>query len=99
MVPLVNVQASGEHVMYVFYDFETTQDTKSSVKSNEHAPNLVCLLQLFSKYENVLDIGQDCIRCGKRIHSFWDDPVGDRLSYLCESRPWVEKIIVIAHNA
>jgi hypothetical protein len=25
--------------------------------------------------------------------------VGDVLSYLCESRPWVEKIIVIAHNA
>ena len=25
--------------------------------------------------------------------------MGDVLSYLCESRPWVEKIIVIAHNA
>jgi len=25
--------------------------------------------------------------------------VGDMLSYLCESRPWEEKIVVIAHNA
>ena len=24
--------------------------------------------------------------------------MGDTLSYLCESRPWVEKIVVIAHN-
>jgi hypothetical protein len=35
----------------------------------------------------------------KSVHSFWDVPVGDMLIYLCESRPWVEKIIVIAHNA
>jgi hypothetical protein len=30
---------------------------------------------------------------------FWDDPVGDMLSYLWEYRPWVETIIVTAHNA
>jgi hypothetical protein len=30
---------------------------------------------------------------------FWDDPVGDLLSYLCEPRPWVKQIIAIAHNA
>jgi len=35
----------------------------------------------------------------KRLHSFWDVPVGDMSIYLCESRPCVEKIIVIAHNA
>ena len=45
------------------------------------------------------DIEEDCIQCGKRIHSFWDDPVGDMFNYLRESRHWVEKIIVNAHNA
>ena len=25
--------------------------------------------------------------------------MGDMLSYLCESRPWAENIVVIAHNA
>ena len=25
--------------------------------------------------------------------------MGDMLNYLCESRPWAEKIFVIAHNA
>jgi len=41
----------------------------------------------------------DCVRCGRRSHSFFIDPVGDLLTYLCESRPWCEKVIAIAHNA
>jgi len=31
-------------------------------------------------------------------HSFWEDPVGDLLTYLIESRPWANKIVAIAHN-
>ena len=99
MRPLVNVPASSERVLYVFYDFENSQDTKHSDTTNEHVPKLVCLQQFCSKCENMSDIRQDCIQCGKRIHTFWDDPVGDMLIYLCESRPWAEKIVVIAHNA
>jgi hypothetical protein len=30
---------------------------------------------------------------------FFDDAVGDLLSYLCEPRPWCIKFIAIAHNA
>jgi len=41
----------------------------------------------------------DFPRCGKRKHSFWVDPVGDMLSYLCEPRPWANKIVAIAHKA
>jgi hypothetical protein len=32
-------------------------------------------------------------------HSFWNDPVGDLLNYLCEPRPWASTIVAIAHNA
>ena len=39
------------------------------------------------------------MRCGRRKHSFWQDPVGDLLSYLIEPRPWANKIVAIAHNA
>jgi len=39
------------------------------------------------------------VRCGQRKHSFWDDPVGYLLTYLCKPRPWVNKIVAIAHNA
>ena len=45
------------------------------------------------------DIKQDCIQCSKRTHPFWHDPVGDTMSYLCESRPWAEKTVMIAYNA
>ena len=98
MRPLVNVPGSSELVLYVFYGLETTQDKKRSDKTSVHVPNPVCLQQFCSKCENIPDINQDCIQCAKRKHSFWDNPVGDMLNYLCESRPWVEKITVIAHN-
>jgi len=41
----------------------------------------------------------DCVRCGKRKHSFWDDSFWDLLPYLCEPRPWANKIVAIAPNA
>jgi len=47
----------------------------------------------------VEDVERDCVQCGVRKHSFCDDPVGSMLSYLCEPRPWVNKVIAIAHNA
>jgi hypothetical protein len=45
------------------------------------------------------DIETGCVRCGRRRHSFFDDPVKDLLSYLCEPRPWCNKVEAIAHNA
>ena len=44
-------------------------------------------------------ISVDCARCGKRKHAFFDDPAGDLHSYLCQPRPWCERVIAIAHNA
>jgi len=35
----------------------------------------------------------------KRKHSFFDEPVGDLLMYLCAPRQWCEKVVAIAHNA
>jgi len=84
--------------MFLF-DFETTQNTRYSEKATIRVPNLVCVQQFCSKYEHMEDIQQHFLQGGKRNHSFWDDPVGDLLSYLCEPRPWVSKIIAIAHNA
>ena len=48
MRTLVNVPASSERVFYVFYDFETTHDTKRSDRINEHVPYLVCLQEFCS---------------------------------------------------
>jgi len=73
--------SAGDNVVYVFYDFETTQNTRHTDKAWLHVPNFVC------------------VRCGRRKHSFWEDPVGDLLSYLTEPRPWANKIVAITHNA
>ena len=37
------------------------------------------------------------MRCGKRMHSFWVDPVGDMLTYLSEPRTWANKTIAFVH--
>jgi hypothetical protein len=97
MKPLQNKPAPTDKVLYVFYDFETTQGTKYSETATVHAPNLVCLQHFCSKCESIEDIEQYCLQCGRRKHSFWQDSVGDLLSYLCEQRQWINK--VIAHNA
>ena len=80
MRPLKNEPASCERVLYVFYDFETTQDTRLNDKSSVHVPNLVCSQQFCSKCVRITDIDQDWIQKGKRKHTFWDDTVVDMLS-------------------
>ena len=45
MKPLIDELARSDNVLFVFYDFETTQDTKFSDKATVHIPNLVCLQQ------------------------------------------------------
>jgi len=46
-----------------------------------------------------MEDGIVCWQCDRRSHSFWDDPVGDLLTYLCEPHPWDNEIVAIAHNA
>jgi hypothetical protein len=99
MQPLKNELPSGDGVLFVFYDFETTQDTQYSEKAGLHVPNLVCIQQFCSRCESYENVDENCTQCGSGKHSFWEDPVGDQLSYLCEDHTWWKQIIVIAHNA
>jgi hypothetical protein len=99
MEPLKNELPHSDDNFFVLYDIETTQDTKFSGKSNVHILILVCLQQFCTTCEMQDDIDVDCERCGMRRHSFFEDPVGDLLSYLCEPRSWCKKVMAIAHNA
>jgi len=95
-IPLKDALPSASaNVLYVFYDFEMTQNTEYTTEAKLHVTNLVCVQQFCSRCEDV----EDCFRCGKRKHSFWQDPVGDLLIYLTEPRPWANKIVAIARNA
>jgi hypothetical protein len=99
MQPLKNVLPSGDGILFVFYDFDTTQDTQYSDTAWLHIPNLVCIQQLCSRCESSDNVDENCTQCGKRKYSFWEDPLGDLLNYLCEDSPWYKQNIVIAHNA
>ena len=61
--------SAGEKVLYGFYDFETTQNTRYMGEAKLHVTNLVSVQQFCCKCEDVED-GGDCVRCGKGKHSF-----------------------------
>jgi hypothetical protein len=46
MTPLEPEQPSSDKVLYVLYDFETTQSTLFSETAPVHAPYLVCVQQV-----------------------------------------------------
>jgi len=85
--------------LYVFFDTEVTQDLEKRDGSFEHIPNLIYAQQMCSKCEAVDDISVDYKQCGKRIHVFWQDPVGKFIDYLRQSRPFADKVYVISHNS
>jgi hypothetical protein len=99
MQPLKNELPRSDNVLFVFYNFETMQDTKFSENATEHIPILVCVQQICSVCEMQDDIEMDCERCGRRRHTFFDDAVRDLLSYLCEPRRRCNKVVAIAQNA
>jgi len=99
MRPLVNELPRIDKLLFVFYYFESTQDTMISDSATVHIPNMVCLHQFCSHCENEPDIDAGCVRCGKGRHAFFDYPVGDLMTYLCKQRAWCERVIAIAHNA
>jgi hypothetical protein len=80
MSPLSDKAPSRDQVLYVFYDFETTQDTKRGNTSFEDVPNLVCVQQFCAVCEDDLDMDVDSRRCGEKKHSFWTDALGDLIS-------------------
>ena len=98
MRPLKDVlPANANNVLYIFYDFETTQNKTHSDTAKEHVPNLVCVQQFCARCDRrlvsiVIGAAEECTHFGKIL--FWD-----LLTYLCEPRPWTSKIVAIAHNA
>ena len=62
MQPLKNEVPSADNVLFVFYDFETSQDTKISETAKLHEPILVCLQQFCTACEMQDDYEHDCAR-------------------------------------
>ena len=90
--------SAGDNVLYVFYDFESTQNTTYKVEAQIHVTYFVGVQQFCTRCEDEEDV-VDCVRCGRRRNSFWEDPVGDLLSYLTKTHLWANTIVAKAHNA
>jgi len=99
MQPLKNDLPRCDDVLFLFYDFETTQETNLSENPTEHILIVVSLQQFCMACEMQADIDTDCERCGRRRHSFYEVPVADLLSYLCKLQPWCNEVVAIEHNA
>jgi len=89
----------SDKFLYGFFDTECTQDLEKRDGSFEHAPNFICAQEMCSKWGTVDDLSVDCEQCGKRVHTFWQDPVGKFIDYLRQSRPFAGKVYVISHNS
>ena len=50
MRPLKDTLRASDLVVYVFYDFKTTQNTKYSNRAKLHVPNLFCVQQFCWRY-------------------------------------------------
>jgi hypothetical protein len=59
MAPLSPEMPSSDKMLYVFYDFETTQNTKMTDSATVHVPNLVCVQQFCTLCEEEPCIDQD----------------------------------------
>jgi hypothetical protein len=99
MAPLSDKAPRSDNVLYGFYDFDATQDTKCTDTSYEHVPNLLCVQQFCAEFEDEDDMDVDCGRCSKRKHSFWTDPVGELISHTFKSGSWADRVVCVAHNA
>jgi len=74
MQPLKNEVPSADDVLFVFYDFETSQDTKISETAKLHVPILICLQQFCTACEMQDDYEQHCARCGRGSIRFSKTP-------------------------
>jgi len=57
--------SAGDKVQYVFYDFETTQNTEYTDAAKLHVPNLVYVQQFCSRCKGE-EGGIDCVLRGRR---------------------------------
>jgi len=77
MQPLKNELPRSDNVLFAFYDFETTQDRRLTESTTLHITNLLCLQHFCALCEKEPDIDVVCVRCDRRRHVFFVDPVGE----------------------
>ena len=88
-------------ILYIFYDFETTQSNPvvGDEEKKIHVPNLCVAHKICSDCFDLIDIKQICVTCGIREFIFDIDPVQQLLDLALDFRKKFRKIICVAHNS
>ena len=68
--------------LYIFYDFETRQDTPYAQNTYLHVPNLCVLHQVCTGCIDIDDIKINCAICGVREFVFTRDSVKELLGFV-----------------
>jgi len=84
--------------LYVFFDTDCRQDLEKHGGFFEHVPNLMCSADC-CECEEVEDANVDCEHRRKRVHWFWQHPVGTFIDYLRLSRPFADKVYAISQTS
>ena len=87
--------------LYIFYDFETRQDTsfKNHSSMTEHSPVLCVVQQTCTDCLEVDDLAVLCPTCGVREMIFDRDPVNQLIDFCIRSKTSFTRIIVLAHKS
>jgi hypothetical protein len=85
--------------MITYYSYFTILQLSKFLNMPAHTCKIWSAPTIFLLYKNESDINVDCVRCGKRKHSSFNDPVSEVLTYLCIPRAWCDKVVSVVHNA
>lgn len=96
-----NRNKRSEKILYVFYDFESTQSESYSEidGASLHKANLCAAQQTCDSCSDSDDISIPCVSCGPRQFTFESENcVESFMQYLTKINRKFNKVIVIAHN-
>uniref|UniRef100_A0ABD2W618 DNA-directed DNA polymerase n=1 Tax=Trichogramma kaykai TaxID=54128 RepID=A0ABD2W618_9HYME len=86
--------------MYIFFDFETLQDSayKNHTTTTAHIPTLCICHQVCSDCIQDDDMKNMCSTCGIREYVFQNDPIGQLLDIAIREKTKFKKIVCLSHN-
>ena len=98
MQPVI-AKPNKKKYLYIFYDFETRQDTPYGESARVHVPNLCVAHQVCTDCIDIDDMRIVCTTCGVREFVFNRDPVKQLLALCVREKTDFAEIVCIAHNA
>uniref|UniRef100_A0ABD2WZ65 DNA-directed DNA polymerase n=1 Tax=Trichogramma kaykai TaxID=54128 RepID=A0ABD2WZ65_9HYME len=100
MQPIKEAERNNSKYLYIFFDFETRQDSayKNHSTTTVHIPTLCIAHQVCSDCIQDDDMKNMCVTCGIREYVFQNDPVAQLLGIAIREKTKFKKIVCLSHN-